>query len=171
MRTQLILGLLMLGVMSCQNSKRYTQESPEIEVVKQALQDYDYQNWDQLVSHYADTAKIFHNSRINILTPEDLPEYFQKNDVSFSTRAFEDENREYEMIMDDEGNTWVNFWGLLKGNLNANNKEIVIPVHITSQFIEGKIVREYGYWNRGELVMELQSIINDRIVKDSLLQE
>lgn len=171
MRTQLILGAVLLCILSCQNSNRYTQESPEIEIVKQALQDYDYQEWDKLVAHYADTAKIFHNTRVNILTPQDLPEYFQKNDVSFSTRAFEDENREYEMIIDDNGNKWVNFWGLWKGNLVANNKEIVIPVHMTTQFVDGKIVREYGYWNRGELVLELQSIINSKIEQDSLAVE
>ncbi|WP_353779468.1 nuclear transport factor 2 family protein [Winogradskyella sp. 3972H.M.0a.05] len=171
MRTQLILGALMLCIVSCQNSNRYTQDSPEIEIVKQALQDYDYQEWDQLVTHYADTAKIFHNSRVNILTPQDLPEYFQENDVSFSTRAFEDENREYEMVIDDNGNKWVNFWGLWKGNLVANNKEIVIPVHMTTQFVDGKIVREYGYWNRGELVMELQAIINEKIEQDTLAVE
>ena len=62
----------------------------------------------------------------------------------------------------------VNFWGLWKGNLAANNKEIVIPVHITSQFNkDGKIVEEYGYWNRGELVLELQSIINEKIASES----
>ncbi|MDT0557282.1 nuclear transport factor 2 family protein [Ichthyenterobacterium sp. W332] len=168
MKTQLFLGVLLLGIVSCQNSNRYTQESPEIEIVKEVLTNYDYQDWEKMVTHYADTAKIYHNTRVNVLVPEDLPEYFQKNDVSFSTRAFEDENREYEMIVDDNGNKWVNFWGLWKGNLVANNKEIVIPVHITTQFVDGKIVKEYGYWNRGELVLEIQSIVNKSIEEDSL---
>ena len=78
MKSVILLGLLSLLFVSCQNDSRYTQNSPEIEVVKQTLQDYDYQNWDEIASHYADTAKIYHNSRVNILTPEDLPEYFQE---------------------------------------------------------------------------------------------
>ena len=171
MRPAILLGLvLLLSITSCQQ-QRYSQASPEIETVKQVLQNYDYQEWDKLVTHYADSAQIFHNSREMILTRDDLPEYFQKNDVSFSTRAFEDENREYEMVVDDQGQKWVNFWGLWKGNLVANNKEIVIPVHITAKFVDGKIVKEYGYWNRGELVLELQSIINQKIESDSLTVE
>jgi len=146
-----------MSLIGCQKS-RYTQSSPEIETIKAVLNHYDYLNWDSLVVHYADTAKIYHNSRTNILTPETLAEYYKSNDANFSTRAFEDENREYEMIVDDNGNTWVNFWGLWKGNLAANNKEIVIPVHTTTQFIDGKIVQEYGYWDSSELALELEYI-------------
>lgn len=165
MKKLVLLSLAILVFVSCQNnSKRYTQSSPEIDIVKGVLNDYDYQKWDSLTLRYADTAKIYHNSRIDILTPKDLQEYYLKNDIDFSTRAFEDENREYEMIIDDQGKTWVNFWGLWAGHLKANNKEIIIPVHTTTQFVDGKIVREYGYWDRSELVMELQ-----RIEMDSLL--
>ncbi len=159
MKKLLILGLAIIVLASCRNNnKRYTQNSPEIETVKTVINHYDYQNWDSLVTHYADTAKIYYNSRKNILSPKGLQKYHSENDESFSTRAFEDENREYEMIEDNNGKSWVNFWGLWKGNLELNNKEIVIPVHITYQFIDGKIVNEYGYWNTSELVLELQNI-------------
>ena len=164
MRQLMTLVLIGFLVLACQNNKiRYTQDSEEIEIVKATINDYDYQKWEDLVGRYADTAKIFYNSRKTILIPEKLPEYHQNNDLSFSTRAFEDEYREYEMIEDNDGKRWVNFWGLWKGNLAANNKEIVIPVHITYQFMDGKIVREYGYWNTSELVLELQNIQKEYI--------
>ncbi len=167
MKQLILIGFALLIFASCQNnSKRYTQHSPEIETVKAALNDYDFQNWDTLIMHYADTAKIYHNTRTNVLTPQDLPEYYQKNDVSFSTRAFEDENREYEMIIDDKGKKWVNFWGLWKGNLTNNNKEIVIPVHTTTQFVDGKIVQEYGYWDRSELILAIQEMVAEKIAEE-----
>jgi hypothetical protein len=156
--------------MSCKDG-RYSQNSSEIEVIKAMLNDYDYQNWDALVMHYADSAQIFHNSRIIILTPDDLPDYYQNNDVSFTTRAFEDESREYEMITDDQGQRWVNFWGLWKGHLAINNKELVVPVHITAKFIDGKIVREYGYWDHSILMQELRNAIENQSIEEEEEEE
>jgi len=164
MKKLTLLAFIVILFTACQNnsSPRYSQDSPEIETVKASVNDYDYQKWENLVSHYADTAKIYYNSRVNILSPKDLPNYHKANDASFSTRAFEDESREYEMVEDNNGKTWVNFWGLWKGNLDANNKSIVIPVHITYEFKDGKIVTEYGYWNTSELVSELQKIEKEK---------
>jgi hypothetical protein len=158
MKNLLLISCLLILLSSCEKKPRYTQDSEEIEIVKKAINDYDYQEWDKLISHYADTAHIYYNTRINVISPNALPEFHKKNDANFSTRAFEDENREYEMVEDNNGKTWVNFWGLWKGNLVANNKQIVIPVHITYQFIDNKIVTEYGYWNSAELQLELQKI-------------
>ena len=169
MKKIILIGLITFLCFACQK-QRYTQDSPEIETIKAVLTHYDYQNWDSLVTHYADTAKIFHNTRTNILSPTGLADYFKANDANFSTRAFEDENREYEMVIDDNGKKWVNFWGLWKGNLAANNKEIVIPVHITAQFLDGKIVQEYGYWDSSELALELEYIAMKQ-VQDASTEE
>lgn len=172
MKNLIFTVLIFTFLTACQNDKiRYTQESSEIELVKATINDYDFQNWESLVSRYEDSAQVFYNSRKNIMLPSDLPEYHQNNDLSFSTRAFEDEYREYEMIEDNNGNIWVNFWGLWKGNLAANNKEIIIPVHITYQFENNKIVKEYGYWNTSELTLELQKIRNDFIELEEATQE
>lgn len=158
MKKLVLIGCLLFFFTSCNNQHRYTQDSEEIEIVKAAINDYDYQEWDKLKSHYADSAQIFYNSRSRIFSPIELIDYHKNNDIGFSTRAFEDENREYEMIEDNNGKTWVNFWGLWKGNLAANNKQIIIPVHITYQFVDKKIVKEYGYWNSSEVQQELQKI-------------
>ena len=62
------------------------------------------------------------------------------------------------MVLDDKDRTWVNFWGDWKGTLVANQKEITIPIHLTYQFVDGKIVREYGYWDPTEVLLSLQAI-------------
>ncbi|HSQ46585.1 MAG TPA: hypothetical protein VLM44_06650, partial [Lutibacter sp.] len=80
------------------------------------------------------------------------------NETVFSSRGFVEKGQEYEMATTDEGNTWVNFWGVWKGTLAANNKVIEIPVHLTAQFIDGKIVREYGYWDNAPIVLAIQEI-------------
>ena len=168
----LFLSTILL-IVSCKNatSTRYTQNSSEIEIVKATIKDYDYQEWDNMQTHYADTAKVYYNSRDNILSPKDLKAYFTRNDQHFSTRAFEEENREFEMIIDDDGKTWVNFWGLWVGNLDINNKKILIPVHITYQFKNNKIVQEFGYWNTSELVLEIQQLEERENLKEILEEE
>jgi len=158
MKKLLGVGLLILAIVSCNKSQRYSQNSKEIDIVKATINHYDYQKWDSLVMNYADTAKVYYNTRDLFFTAQSLPDYHKKNDSTFLTRAFEDDRREYEMITDDNGKKWVNFWGIWEGNLNANNKKIEIPVHITYQFIDNKIVLEYGYWNSSELVLALQEI-------------
>jgi len=164
MKTILGIGMLILTLVSCNNSNRYSQKSPEIDIVKAAINNYDFQKWDSLVMKYHDTAKIYYNTRDSYFTAKSLPTYHKKNDSSFLTRAFEDDRREYEMITDDEGKKWVNFWGIWEGNLNHNNKKIEIPVHITYQFINDKIVREYGYWDSSKLVLALQEIRARKVV-------
>ena len=40
----------------------------------------------------------------------------------------------------------------------GSGKQVEIPVHLTYQFVDGKIVREHGYWDPSEIVIELQKI-------------
>ena len=72
--------------------------------------------------------------------------------------GFLDEDQEFEMTITDEGKTWVNAWVDWQGTMAASGKEITIPVHLTCQFMEGKIVREVGFWDPTEVVLELQKI-------------
>ncbi|WP_321538289.1 nuclear transport factor 2-like protein [Flavobacterium piscinae] len=65
------------------------------------------------------------------------------------------EKEEYEMVVTDKGETWVNFWGLWKGTIKTTNKVYEIPFHNTARFVDGKIVEEYGYWNNSEIVTDM----------------
>ncbi|SFZ93968.1 hypothetical protein SAMN05428642_103468 [Flaviramulus basaltis] len=169
MKKILLLGVVIVLFTSCEKQeKRYTQQSPEIETYKKVIEAYEKRNWDEMTSHYADTAKIFNNATEK--NPQNLAQLVAQNkeDASiFSSWDFTDENAEYEMVVTDKGETWVNFWGLWQGNLKANNKLYEIPAHITARFVDGKIVREYGYWDISKIMMDLRDIETAKITEEN----
>lgn len=142
---------------ACQQGPvRYTQDSPEIDTVKKLISNYDSKNFD--TSMYADTSKTYYNTKDNPMSPSEAMDYHKQTDANYSSRGFGAEHQEYEMVVTDDGETWVNCWLDWKGTMAASGKEITIPIHLTYQFVDGKIVREYGYWDPTEIVMELQRI-------------
>lgn len=158
MKKLILLAFAIVFITACaKQDKRYTQQSKEIETYKAGIKDYNDQNWESLVTHYADTANVFFNTTVPMRASK-IPEFHQNNETVFSSRGFVEKGQEYEMATTDEGKTWVNFWGVWKGTLAANNKVIEIPVHLTAQFIDGKIVREYGYWDNAPIVLAIQEI-------------
>jgi hypothetical protein len=168
MKKSILLGLVIVFLSACQNQKtRYTQASPEIDKTKKLIQAYDAKNYESLASYYADTAKLFINSVDKSLTPKQLIKLHQTEDINFPERGFLKENQVYEMVLTDKGKIWVNFWGNWKGILKENNKVIKIPVHVTFQFINGKIVEEYGYWDNGPIILAMQEVEASREIDDS----
>lgn len=159
MKKLILYCLAAVLITACQQKqKRYTQNSPEIEIVKTVIKNYNNKNWEAIVTHYADTSKTFFNTVDKPFNSKKIPEYHAQNDLNYVKRAFVDEGQEYEMVLTDEGKTWVNFWGTWKGTLIENNKEITIAVHLTVQFIDKKIVQDHGYWDASEVVVSLQEI-------------
>ncbi len=139
------------------DATRYAQKSPEIEISRSVIKSYDKMDWKTLTSHYADTAKVhFNTTEKNPMEASKIPEYHKANDVNYSSRGFIEKDNFFEMVVTDKGENWVNFWGTWKCKLKSNGKEIEIPVHLTSQYKNGKIVKEFGYWDASELVLELQ---------------
>lgn len=158
MKKIILLGLAMLTIAACKSEKkRYTQDSAEIETVKASISAYNAKDYASLTSNYADTAKVYYNSA-EVIEPSNLSKFHQDNDASYASRGFIADTQVYEMVEDDEGKTWVNFWGRWKCTLAENGKEFVVRIHITSQFKDGKIVEEYGYWDSAPLTQELQAI-------------
>ncbi|HKL36554.1 MAG TPA: hypothetical protein VJ899_09720 [Salegentibacter sp.] len=152
-----------------QQSTRYTQQSAEIETFKQVLEDYEDREWEDMVAHYSDTAKIMNN--VTEKDAKNLTQFLAENkkDASqFSSWDFVNDASEYEMIVNDRGETWVNFWGLWEGTFKTNNKVYKIPTHITAQFVNGKIVREFGYWDVSKIIRDIQQ---DRIDELSSSEE
>lgn len=156
MKKLIYLGLLLVLFTACKE-QRYTQQSPEIDTVKSVIKEYNAKNYTAVVSHFADTANIYFNSTKSF-KPSELPNYHEQTDPDFSSRGFIDEDLEYEMVKTDKGNTWVNFWGHWQGTLAANEKKIELEIHLAFQFIDGKIVTEYGYWDASPIVLALQEI-------------
>ncbi|MGB5822320.1 MAG: nuclear transport factor 2 family protein [Saonia sp.] len=158
MKKVIYLCLATVFFIACQpkGPERYTQNSPEIDTVKKLIANYNAKSFD--ISIYVDTSKTFYNTKKNGLSPTETMDYHKQNDANYSSRGFIAEDQEYEMVLTDDGETWVNCWLDWKGTLAGNDQEVEIPVHLTYQFIDGKIVREVGMWDPTEVVMALQKI-------------
>ena len=157
MKKLLLLGLAIVLFTSCEpKDSRYTQQSPEIETVKTLIDNYNKKAYD--TSIYADSSKTFYNSKDKGLTPSETMEYHKANDALYSSRTFLEEGTEYEMVTTDDGETWVNCWLDWKGTLAGNNKDYIVPIHLTYRFIDKKIVREVGMWDPTEIVLAAQEI-------------
>lgn len=160
MKKIIFLSLIAVLFIACQpkGPERYTQNSSEIDTFKSVIKSYNDQDWESMISHYADTAKTFNNSSDIGLSLNEMVDYHKQSLPNLASRGFLDKDQEYEMVLTDKGDTWVNFWGDWEGTLKANGKKIKIPVHLTAQFENGKVVRTSGNWDNAPMVLALQEI-------------
>lgn len=142
-------------LVACENKQRYTQQSAEIDTIKSIMTNYLNGEWDAYQSNYAEDAQLFFN------TTEDKPATIQqiiaqqKMEIEpLSSYSIDRENEAIEMVLDDKGETWVNYWSTWKGTMAATGKTYEIPIHITSQFVNGKIVKAYGYWDNSPIALD-----------------
>lgn len=139
----MVLALFVFSNSQAQDKVRYTQQAPEIETMSAYIKSYNEGDWTKVKSLYAKDAVIIHNT-----SPKSAPDEFMmrlKNTVAnFSTYKLTSEGEE-ERVVNDKGETWVNVWGDWKGTMKGTGEEISIPVHVTFQFKDGKIIKEYGY--------------------------
>ncbi|MBE0639195.1 MAG: nuclear transport factor 2 family protein [Bacteroidales bacterium] len=155
----LLFAVVLFTACNTNQPVRYFSASPEIEVTKSILKAYVDADWDAMKSHYADTAKIQNNvpEKKGISIDAAIEEHKQDHELFSSIRLIDKESF-YEMVITDEGETWVNYWGLWKGTLKATGEEFKIPLHITLRFINQKVVREHGYWNNAEIALALYKL-------------
>lgn len=171
MKKNLLLVFVIASIAGCENEVRYTQNSPEIETYKKAIKDYEMANWASFATHYADTAKIGYNTNEkNAMTLAQAISQNNEDIATLSSYNYISEESEYEMVVTDQGETWVNFWGLWQGRLKANDQLYEIPVHLTAQFIDGKIVKEFGYWDNSSIAMELQKL-KENVPPETITEE
>ncbi len=149
-------ALILISLTACQSEQRYTQQSPEIDTVKKALKDYN--NKDYNFSYFADTAKTYFNTSEKPMTNAETVAFHEGNDANYSSRGFTGKNEEYEMVKTDDGETWVNYWGDWSCTLAANGKKIGFPISLTYRFVDGKIVRQVGFWDPTEVVLSLMEL-------------
>lgn len=157
MKNNILVCLAIVCLTACNQKQRYTQNSPEIDTFKSVIKDYNEQNWEAMTAHYADTAKTFNNSDIG-LSLDEMVDYHKQSGTNLSSRGFIEKDQEYEMVLTDKGDTWVNFWGDWEGTLKASGEKIKIPIHLTAQFKDGKIVRSSGNWDNSQMLLALQKI-------------
>ncbi|HKK12638.1 MAG TPA: nuclear transport factor 2 family protein [Flavobacteriaceae bacterium] len=165
MKKLFLLGLALILFNACQNKpERFTTTSTNIDDVKALIADYEAGNWDSWATHYADTAKIYHNTWDNGVSPQEMAEALKGIIANMSSYGFQKKDSNgnddifYEQTLSDDGNTWVNFWGDWRGTLAANGQALEIPVHLTCQMVDGKIVEEYGFYDVSKYVLAMQAI-------------
>tara|TARA_R110000868_G_scaffold82992_8_gene234430 strand:+ start:3903 stop:4817 length:915 start_codon:yes stop_codon:yes gene_type:complete len=153
-----LLGLALLFLLSCNKEKqRYFAHSPEMNSMKASITEYANGDWDAWSTHFADTAKFYVNSNKGLNIDE-----FKKGQLdllsNFSSYGFVEKNSWMEMVVDTTEETWVNYWATWRGTLKATNREIDVPVHISSRFIDGKVVRLENYWDSAPITTALSKI-------------
>ena len=157
MKRLLLLGLSVILFTACQQEQRYFSESSEITSMKASITQYADGDWEAWSSHFSDTAKFYINSNKAINIDE-----FKQGQLgllsSFSSYGFVKEGSFTEMVLDSDDETWVNYWATWKGTLKANGQEIDIPVHITSEYVDGKVVQLYNYWDSAPITNALAEI-------------
>jgi ketosteroid isomerase-like protein len=152
MKNLILILLVALTFSACQQKQRYTQQSPEIDIVKANIEHYVSGNWDAMLANYAEGAMIFNN--VTEAYPATREENIEQHKMALepiSSYSFDREEEAAEMVIDDKNETWVNYWGVWKGVLTATGETIELPVHLTCQFEDGKIVKQYGYWDSGKI--------------------
>lgn len=140
--------------------ERFTTTSTNIDEVKALINDYETGNWESWATHYVDTAKIYHNTWEKSSTPAETQKSLKTVLANTSSYGFDhnEDNMVLEQVIDNDGKTWVNFWSNWHGTLSGNGQEIKIPVHLSLQMENGKIVREYGFYDVSNFVLALQAI-------------
>ncbi|WP_299781094.1 hypothetical protein [uncultured Formosa sp.] len=125
--------------------KQYTKSSPEIETIKTLHQYFQEGNYEALKDLYVEGAEIFENS-FESKSIEDVVKEGKEGRVYLADYTFK-EGIKCEMIINDEGEKWVNSWAHWQGTLKGSDKEIHVPIISRFLFKDGKIVKEYSFWD------------------------
>jgi ketosteroid isomerase-like protein len=150
MKNLLLLGLLVICFTSCQEQKqRYFAKSTETKTLEAGISAYENGDWDKWRSHFADTAKIYVNSR-DAMTVEARMNNLDETTKAWSSYGFDKETDYIEMVLDKDDETWVYYWGQHNGTL-TNGTELSMPVHLAVQFTDGKITEEHIYFDGTEM--------------------
>lgn len=160
MRKLALLFLAAAVLFACQEKQpvRFTTSSAEISAYKKGVEAYEKADWATWTSMFSDTVKVYHNTWDNPSTLAETQKRHEDMIALLSSYGFDKEQMVVEQNLDDDGETWVNFWSLWTGTLKANGKQIKIPVHLTAQFVDGKIVQEYGFWDMSGFMAEMQAL-------------
>lgn len=154
-----VILLVLVGVLfiACEkHEQRYFAESDETKTLEEGIAAYESGDWDKWRTHFADTAKIYVNSRDHI-SVDDRVAQLKEMSGAFSSYGFDKDDDYIEMVIDKEMETWVYYWANHDATLQ-NGKSMSIPVHLAVRFHEGKIVAEHIYFDATELNAEVAAM-------------
>ncbi|MEM9887206.1 MAG: nuclear transport factor 2 family protein [Bacteroidota bacterium] len=141
-----ILALFIFGSSQAQDKVRYTQQAPEIETTKAYFAAYNEGDWEQLNTFYAKDAVISHNTS-GELTAIQLLGGFKGNLDIYADYKWAPIEEELERVINDKSEMWVYAWGNWTGTLKVTGAVVNIPTHHAFQFKDGKIVKEFTYYD------------------------
>ena len=153
-RRILVAMAIAFTILACDEKKPYTENSPEIDIYKKVVLAYENREWQDVVSHYHKNAKIL-NSSLDAKNILHLVEMNSEDAKAFKNWRYV--NKEFLMLTKNSGEKWVYFKGLWKGTSASGNRIYEIPAQINVQFSNGKIVREEGYWDISDLLLDMQA--------------
>ena len=152
--------LLVFAVMfftACQQEQRYFAESAETKTLEAGIAAYESGDWDKWKSHFSDTAKIYVNSKESVSVDTRMKQ-LQNAAATFSTYGFDREKEYVEMVLDKEKETWVYYWANWNAEIAANKNKLSVPVHLSLQFKDGKIVEEHIFFDGTNMAKEMEAL-------------
>lgn len=150
MKNLLVIGLFLLAMTSCEEHKQqYFADSDETKTLEAGIAAYESGDWDTWRNHFADTAKIYVNSKEPVTLDARVNE-LKAMTGAFSSYGFDKEKDHMEMVIDKNDETWVYYWATHNGSM-TNGTNLSIPVHLAVQFVDGKITKEHIYFDGTEM--------------------
>ena len=156
MKKLLLIALCVLSIAACQE-QRYFTSSPEIDTAKKSIEFYLNGDWENWVSKFSDDAKIYHNNWDKSKTIADAVAGHKSMLANFSSYRYLDDPIFFEMIVKDNGEKWVYYWATWVG-ISVDGNELKIPLHMASNYKDGKVVTEYGFWDTHNLIITMDEI-------------
>jgi hypothetical protein len=156
------LALSLISFTSCQQeqtTKQYFEQSPEIDIAKKSVDGYLKQDWVTYKSLYSDTARIWYNEYWATNPGLSIGEAIESMKEPLASLVYyRYEGEIWEMIVNNNGDKWVHFWGNWIGKLTADGEEIETVVHLAYRVVGDKIVYESGFWDNLPFYLEQQRL-------------
>lgn len=135
--------LIIISVLASCTNPSYVEKAPEIDILKSIFYSSPEDRATLFQQHYADDAQIYWNSTTPVTWKELLI------GIEESLKRFDEfqvmPSHEIHLIKNSKGERWVAFWTAIKVRVGEN--EEVIPIHVSAQFVDLKIVKEAAYWD------------------------
>jgi hypothetical protein len=131
--------------------ERFTTNAPEITTAKAGMDAYLAGDWDALRAIFTDDAEVYHNTTEPV-GPDQSIANLQEGLETVSSYSFAEEQY-WERIIDDEGETWVYFWGTWQADHATSDQQFVVPVHLAWHYQDGKAVEEFGMWDTSQMLL------------------
>lgn len=162
----IIFALILFNACQKKEPQRYFSDSAEIESSKKLIGHFASHNYEGIKEIYSDSVKIYDNS-VDPVSLSDMITGMKANEDMMESMKVKD-SAEYEMVLTKDNETWVNSWYTIVGRFKGLNNDIVVPCHSTFQFKDGKIIKEYSYYNVLPIYQEMEKL-KDTSAVDSMV--